>query len=54
MDVRCIMGQKIITHMNGFFQKLLEQSKGLQNHAAHADEIQLKSIAEFQKAYEVC
>ncbi|XP_015581587.2 kinesin-like protein KIN-5C [Ricinus communis] len=44
--------KEISDYMNGFLQKLLEQSKWLQNHGAHADETQLKSIADFQKAYE--
>ncbi|KAG2682990.1 hypothetical protein I3843_10G011500 [Carya illinoinensis] len=36
----------------GFLQKLLEESKRLENYAVQADEIHVRSIAEFQKAYE--
>ena len=39
--------------INGIFDKLMEESKDLGNHANQADEIQTKSIDEFQKAYEV-
>ncbi|KAL2489235.1 kinesin-related protein [Forsythia ovata] len=35
-----------------FLDKLLEESKSLERHATEVDEIQLKSIVEFQKAYE--
>ncbi|KAL2531225.1 kinesin-related protein [Abeliophyllum distichum] len=35
-----------------FLDKLLEESKSLEMHATEVDEIQLKSIVEFQKAYE--
>ncbi|XP_022887250.1 kinesin-like protein KIN-5C [Olea europaea var. sylvestris] len=35
-----------------FLDKLLEESKSFERHATKVDEIQLKSIAEFQKAYE--
>ncbi|OAY42946.2 kinesin-like protein KIN-5C [Manihot esculenta] len=44
--------KEVSDFMNGFLEKLLEQSQGLQNDAAQADEIQLKSITDFQKAYE--
>lgn len=36
-----------------FLDKILEESKSLERHATEVDEIQLKSIVEFQKAYEV-
>ncbi|GAY33075.1 hypothetical protein CUMW_005500 [Citrus unshiu] len=42
----------IAEHTNGFLQKLLEESKSLENYAVQADENQMKSIADFQKAYE--
>ncbi|XP_009600226.1 kinesin-like protein KIN-5C isoform X1 [Nicotiana tomentosiformis] len=35
-----------------FFDKLLDESKRLEKHATTVDEIQTKSIAEFEKAYE--
>ncbi|CAN4121329.1 unnamed protein product [Withania somnifera] len=35
-----------------FFDKLLDESKGLERHATTVDEIQTKSIAEFERAYE--
>lgn len=38
--------------INGIFDKLMEESKDLGNHANQADEMQTKSIDEFQKAYE--
>lgn len=38
---------------DGFFQKLLEELKRLENHAVNIDEIQMKNIVDFQKAYEV-
>lgn len=43
----------IAEYTNGFLQKLLEESKSLENYAVQADENQMKSIADFQKAYEV-
>ncbi|KAJ0028790.1 hypothetical protein Pint_36047 [Pistacia integerrima] len=42
----------ISEYTNGFIQNLLEESKRLENYAVKADEIQMKSIADFQKAYE--
>ncbi|KAI6674070.1 hypothetical protein NL676_001976 [Syzygium grande] len=42
----------ISEYTNGFLGKLIEESKNLEGHAAHIEEIQMKSIAEFQKAYE--
>lgn len=39
--------------MSGFLHKLLEQFKMLENHAVQADAVQMKNIADFQKAYEV-
>ncbi|XP_060201161.1 kinesin-like protein KIN-5C [Lycium barbarum] len=36
----------------GFFDKLFDESKRLERHATTVDEIQMKSIAEFEKAYE--
>ncbi|KDP37322.1 hypothetical protein JCGZ_06776 [Jatropha curcas] len=44
--------KEVSDYMNGFLHKLLEQSQGLQNCAAQANEIQLKSLNDFQKAYE--
>ncbi|XP_059646666.1 kinesin-like protein KIN-5C [Cornus florida] len=38
--------------IHGFLQKILEESRRLESHATQVDEIQMKSIAEFQKAYE--
>ncbi|KAJ8532694.1 hypothetical protein K7X08_015583 [Anisodus acutangulus] len=38
--------------IQGFFDKLLDESKRLERHATTVDEIQTKSIAEFEKAYE--
>ncbi|KAL4571599.1 hypothetical protein LXL04_018362 [Taraxacum kok-saghyz] len=38
--------------INGIFDKLMEESKELGSHANKVDEIQTKSINEFQKAYE--
>ncbi|KAJ8537625.1 hypothetical protein K7X08_014165 [Anisodus acutangulus] len=38
--------------IRGFFDKLLDESKRLKRHATTVDEIQTKSIAEFEKAYE--
>ncbi|CAN4117318.1 unnamed protein product [Withania somnifera] len=38
--------------IQGFFNKLLDESKRLETHATTVDEIQTKSIAEFEKAYE--
>ncbi len=44
---------EISNYTQGVLQNLLEESKRLENYAMQADEIQMKSIAEFQKAYEV-
>ncbi|XP_059306108.1 kinesin-like protein KIN-5C [Lycium ferocissimum] len=38
--------------IQGFFDKLFDESKRLERHATTVDEIQTKSIAEFEKAYE--
>lgn len=43
----------ISEYIEEFLSKLTEESKRLGNHAAEAEEIQMKSIAEFQKVYEV-
>lgn len=43
----------ISEYTNGFLQKLLEELKKLEYYAVQADEIQMKSIADFQKAFEV-
>lgn len=40
-------------YTNGYLHKLLEESKKLENHAAQANEIQMQSLADFQKSYEV-
>ncbi|KAK4743316.1 hypothetical protein SAY87_001317 [Trapa incisa] len=37
---------------DGFFQSHLKELKKLENHALNIDEIQMKGITEFQKAYE--
>ncbi|KAG6580710.1 Kinesin-like protein KIN-5C, partial [Cucurbita argyrosperma subsp. sororia] len=42
----------ISEYIEEFLSKLTEESKRLGNHAAEAEEIQIKSIAEFQKVYE--
>ncbi|KAJ4705284.1 Kinesin-like protein [Melia azedarach] len=42
----------ISEYTNEFVQKLIEESKSLDNHVAQADETQMKGIADFQKAYE--
>ncbi|KAJ8754766.1 hypothetical protein K2173_012155 [Erythroxylum novogranatense] len=44
--------KEISAYMNNFLKKISEVSERLENHAALADEIQMKSIADFQKAYE--
>lgn len=38
---------------NGFLHKLMEESGKLQSHVTSIDDIQTRSIVEFQKAYEV-
>lgn len=38
---------------NGFLHKLMEESGKLQSHVTKIDDIQSRSIVEFQKAYEV-
>ncbi|KAI3742366.1 hypothetical protein L1987_60046 [Smallanthus sonchifolius] len=38
--------------INGVFDKLMEESKEIGNHANQVDEMQTKNIDEFQKAYE--
>lgn len=38
--------------IQGFFDKLMEESKRLERHASTVDEIQTKCIAEFETAYE--
>ncbi|KAI3434029.1 Kinesin motor domain-containing protein [Psidium guajava] len=42
----------ISEYTNGLLGKLIEESKNLECHATQIEEIQMKSIAEFQKAYE--
>ncbi|XWS59472.1 hypothetical protein CRYUN_Cryun08bG0125000 [Craigia yunnanensis] len=42
----------ISDYTNGILDKLSEESARVQNHAVQADEVQMKSIACFQKAYE--
>lgn len=39
--------------IHGYLDKMLEESKKLECHATQVDEIQMKSIAEFRKSYEV-
>lgn len=39
--------------IQGYFDKLVEESKKLERHALTVDEIQTKCIAEFEAAYEV-
>jgi kinesin family protein 11 len=43
----------ISDYTQGLLENLLNESKRLENHAMRTDEIQMRSIAEFQKAYEV-
>lgn len=43
---------EISNYTQGVLQKLVEESTRLENYALQADEVQMKSIAEFQKAYE--
>lgn len=43
----------ISNDMQGFFDKLVGESKTLGCHAKRVDEIQTKQIFEFQKEYEV-
>ncbi|XP_030926949.1 kinesin-like protein KIN-5C [Quercus lobata] len=43
---------EISNYTQGVLQKLVEESTRLENYALEADEVQMKSIAEFQKAYE--
>lgn len=43
----------ISDYTQGLLENLLDESKRLENHAMRTDEIQMRSIAEFQKAYEV-
>ena len=38
---------------HGFLHNLLDESRKLETHANEAEETQMKSIAEFEKAYEV-
>ncbi|KAI5674373.1 hypothetical protein M9H77_14737 [Catharanthus roseus] len=38
--------------IDGFLEKLMEESKSLERHAVEIDEIQTNTIADFQKAYE--
>ncbi|KAJ8899611.1 hypothetical protein K2173_018585 [Erythroxylum novogranatense] len=44
--------KEISAYMNEFLKKISEVAERLENHAAQADEFQLKTIADFQKAYE--
>ncbi|KAJ6300219.1 hypothetical protein OIU76_021089 [Salix suchowensis] len=44
--------KEVSEYMNGFLDKILEQCKSLENHAVQADAVQMKNIADFQKAYE--
>ena len=44
---------EISNYTQRVLQKLVEESTRLENYALEADEVQMKSIAEFQKAYEV-
>ncbi|XP_010553387.1 PREDICTED: kinesin-like protein KIN-5C [Tarenaya hassleriana] len=39
-------------YANGFFQKLMEESKIAEDHSSHANETQIKNIVDFQKAYQ--
>jgi hypothetical protein len=43
----------ISDYTQGLLENLLDESKRLENHAMRTDEIQMRSIAEFLKAYEV-
>ncbi|MBA0793451.1 hypothetical protein Gohar_017855, partial [Gossypium harknessii] len=44
--------KNISDYTNGILDKLSEESVKVQNHAVQADEVQMKSIASFQKVYE--
>ncbi|CAI0462327.1 unnamed protein product [Linum tenue] len=44
--------KQISDYTDGFLSKLMDQSKTIQNHVTGVDNIQMKSIADFQKAYE--
>lgn len=43
----------ISEYSEGFLQKLLEERNNLESHVSEVNEINMKTIAEFQKAYEV-
>ncbi|CAK9169822.1 unnamed protein product [Ilex paraguariensis] len=44
--------ESISKFINGFLDKLIQESKRLESHATQVDKIQMNGIAEFQKAYE--
>ncbi|KAK9921316.1 hypothetical protein M0R45_029829 [Rubus argutus] len=44
--------KEISEYSQGFLHKLMEESKSLEDHVTNANDIKMKSIAEFQKAYE--
>ncbi|CAN1772180.1 Kinesin-like protein KIN-5C [Linum perenne] len=48
----CDQTKQISEYTDGFLCKLVEQSKTLQNHVTKAENFQMNSIADFQKAYE--
>ncbi|KAA8518561.1 hypothetical protein F0562_016035 [Nyssa sinensis] len=50
VSIEHTMNMSEFTH--GFLQKLMEESRRLENHASQVDEIQMKSIAEFQRAFQ--
>lgn len=43
----------ISEYSQGFLHKLLEESKRLEDHVNVVNDLKMKSIADFQKAYEV-
>ncbi|XP_010520703.1 PREDICTED: kinesin-like protein KIN-5C [Tarenaya hassleriana] len=43
---------EVAEYTKTFFQKLMEESKSAEDHAIQADETQIKSIIDFQKAYQ--
>ncbi|PRQ43996.1 putative plus-end-directed kinesin ATPase [Rosa chinensis] len=44
--------KEISEYSQGFLHKLMEESKRLEDHVTNANDIKMKSISEFQKAYE--
>lgn len=40
--------------VNIYLQNMMDESSKLGSHASQSEEIQMKSISEFQKAFKVC